>query len=208
MSNRVATLHDLSDSSKWHHCPGKQNPADLITCGLPAEELIKSDMWLQGPAFLTEERTCMEVSEDKDELVSLDTDTVNSTLTLLSMEPEPLIKVERWSSYIKAIRVMGSILRFKNNVCKSVDTRTKGELMLEELNTARAYLVKVVQQHIYYVEYQDLLSGQAVGRKSSEFKLSPFLDEKMCVFKVDSSSLGCLMRKSILSFCQNVISVY
>ena len=53
VGNRVAEIQDLVSPTRWHHCSGKENPADAVTCGISAEELMKSRLWLHGPVFLT-----------------------------------------------------------------------------------------------------------------------------------------------------------
>jgi hypothetical protein len=54
VANRVAIIHDGSTPGQWHHVGTKENPADHISRGLSAEEL-SSSMWLNGPAFLTQD---------------------------------------------------------------------------------------------------------------------------------------------------------
>ena len=54
VANRVIGIHSLTDPAVWFHCPGKDNPADLTTRGLYAQELVKSDMWLRGPFWLSQ----------------------------------------------------------------------------------------------------------------------------------------------------------
>jgi hypothetical protein len=38
--------------NQWSHCPGKGNPADLMTRGVYAGELVSSSQWLTGPSWL------------------------------------------------------------------------------------------------------------------------------------------------------------
>ena len=42
VGSRVAEIQDLVNPSQWHHCSGKENPADAVTRGISAEELMKS----------------------------------------------------------------------------------------------------------------------------------------------------------------------
>ena len=51
-SNGVSCIQELTAKESWFHCPGDENPADLLTRGITAEELINSKLWLQGPSFL------------------------------------------------------------------------------------------------------------------------------------------------------------
>ncbi|XP_035206868.1 uncharacterized protein LOC118181786 [Stegodyphus dumicola] len=51
VANRVNEIQSLSDTSAWAHCPGKQNPADLLSRGVSADILLNSDIWWHGPNF-------------------------------------------------------------------------------------------------------------------------------------------------------------
>ena len=42
VANRVAEIQDLTSPSVWSHCHGKENPANLVTRGIFAEDLIGS----------------------------------------------------------------------------------------------------------------------------------------------------------------------
>ena len=57
VSNRVTEIQTRVSPSQWYHCPGKENPAELVTRVIMADELLKSQLWLQGPNFLTESDT-------------------------------------------------------------------------------------------------------------------------------------------------------
>ncbi|XP_042148750.1 uncharacterized protein LOC121837237 [Ixodes scapularis] len=50
--NRVQEIESNCESATWHHCPGKENPADLMTRGLTASELVSSSLWWSGPSWL------------------------------------------------------------------------------------------------------------------------------------------------------------
>lgn len=49
MQNRVNEICESVPVSSWSHCPGKLNPADLLSRGLTAEELSRSTLWRGGP---------------------------------------------------------------------------------------------------------------------------------------------------------------
>jgi hypothetical protein len=52
VANRVAQIHSGSEPSQWHHIDSKSNPADDLSRGLSADELLTDDRWFTGPAFL------------------------------------------------------------------------------------------------------------------------------------------------------------
>ncbi|KFM63037.1 hypothetical protein X975_02648, partial [Stegodyphus mimosarum] len=53
IANRISEIHEISDPCAWRHCEGKLNPADIITKGCSAKELIDFPKWWHGPAFLS-----------------------------------------------------------------------------------------------------------------------------------------------------------
>ena len=54
VQNRVLEIPSLFSPGQWRHCPGIDNPADLVSRGMFTEDLIQSDLWLSGPSFLLE----------------------------------------------------------------------------------------------------------------------------------------------------------
>ncbi|GFT73378.1 integrase catalytic domain-containing protein [Nephila pilipes] len=50
---RVTEIQRHTDPLDWRHCDEKINPADLITRGCHAEELLNSTKWFYGPLFLS-----------------------------------------------------------------------------------------------------------------------------------------------------------
>ena len=52
IGNSVQHIRDRSSPEEWFHVPGKENPADEVSCGLTARELMQSNGWFKGPSFL------------------------------------------------------------------------------------------------------------------------------------------------------------
>ncbi|XP_055644163.1 uncharacterized protein LOC129780182 [Toxorhynchites rutilus septentrionalis] len=52
ISNRVADIQILTHGSRWRHVPGLENPADLVSRGMEAEQLMTSRLWKHGPDWL------------------------------------------------------------------------------------------------------------------------------------------------------------
>ena len=50
--NRVREIRQLVPPKHWSHCPGKENPADLPSCGVSPKELETSLHWKHGPEWL------------------------------------------------------------------------------------------------------------------------------------------------------------
>ena len=53
VANRVVELQEVTDPANWDYVKGSDNPADLVTRGLLANELMSSTLWLNGQLFIT-----------------------------------------------------------------------------------------------------------------------------------------------------------
>ena len=52
VGNRVQQIRDRTTPESWHHVKSHENPADITSRSATAEELLKCQLWLQGPEFL------------------------------------------------------------------------------------------------------------------------------------------------------------
>ena len=53
VQNRVNEIRSLVPASRWQHCNGKDNPADIPSRGSSPMELSKCPLWMNGPKWLT-----------------------------------------------------------------------------------------------------------------------------------------------------------
>nr|CAI5826141.1 unnamed protein product [Callosobruchus analis] len=54
-ANRVAEIQRMTEFHQWRYVPTHLNPADLVSRGVTPHELINgSNLWWNGPTFLTE----------------------------------------------------------------------------------------------------------------------------------------------------------
>ena len=52
VSNRVAIIHNAREIDQWRHVGTKENPADIVSRGMPPSGLKDDEKWFVGPAFL------------------------------------------------------------------------------------------------------------------------------------------------------------
>ncbi|XP_064648754.1 uncharacterized protein LOC135500966 [Lineus longissimus] len=52
VANRVEEIQTTWEPELWRHCPREDNPSDLLTRGLPAEDLVNREEWWCGPQWL------------------------------------------------------------------------------------------------------------------------------------------------------------
>ncbi|XP_071042396.1 uncharacterized protein [Parasteatoda tepidariorum] len=51
--NRLEEIQEITQPVDWFHCPGIDNPADLISRGASMRILKNSDIWWKGPHWLS-----------------------------------------------------------------------------------------------------------------------------------------------------------
>ena len=182
VANRIAEIQRLTNPSQWAHCKGSENPADLVTRGISANDLIYSKLWLQGPALLCSEAGSSEQNAD-DCMDSVADERSGSTrcdvtLSAVQQEGDLLLTFERFGSFQKCISVMAWMGRFVQNSLVEKKGRVVGELSFQELENAKITLLRLSQSLAFGSEIQILKENLSVPRKSSLYKLSPFLDDK------------------------------
>jgi hypothetical protein len=187
VSNRVREIQSLTDPSIWRHCPGIENPADLMTRGFSAENLVNSTLWLEGPPWLScpvSERS--EFGEAKDVEIGEAMVTCSEELiTLISSAPvipQDIFQFTRYSSFTKVLRTVTWIRRFIHNV-KPGCTKLSGELSYDEISQAKSLIFKVVQHLAFGNELDALNSGKPLSKGSPLKKLGPFIGED-CLLRI------------------------
>ena len=182
VANRIAEIQDSSEPSQWHHVPGKLNPADDCSRGLPeAALLITSERWFQGPAFIAEDEELWpagislpppESTDPELKMVGAISRGRAGSLEL----PDP----SRFSSYIRYKRTVAWQMRFVKNFKASYGTnkgrRQPGPITVAELKEAELLIIRKTQADHYPAEISRLSDGQALDSKSSLLSLSPQLD--------------------------------
>jgi len=180
VANRVGEIQNLISPSQWTHIPGEENPADLVTRGVSAEDMMSSVKWLQGPVRIVEAsplQTLGEVCEvPVEELRTQKKTAVAVALSLGEQRMAELFDVRRWGTLIKAIRVIAWVNRFIRNIETRKEQRIYGELTLEEMSGAKVTLIKYVQEQSFPEEIRDLKTKGQVSRRSSICKLSPYVE--------------------------------
>ena len=191
VANRVREIQRLTASSKWSYCPGSCNPADLVTRGLSASELVQSALWLQGPEFLVSSAGSIVVDFGDEFLeprtgqacalsvsVEAQQESAESALTVVERLDPAVFEVSRWGTLSKALRIVGWVNRFLVNLRVPKTGRQSGDLSVEELEKAKLTIIQQGQRTDFLEEFEALSQGKSVSRCSKLFKLSPSLDEQ------------------------------
>lgn len=174
VANRVIEIQSLLDPSVWHYCPGPQNPVDVPTRGVSAEQLMNSSVWWNGPPWLAmSEEHWPEDLRSAPETVEAELRS-KSTINRVLQSKEKLIDYTRFSKYSRLINTVAWIKRFICNLrCQKKD-RALELLTVPEIEEAEHWIIDQVQHECFHEDIINVLDGSVAG--GSKLKnLTPFV---------------------------------
>jgi hypothetical protein len=186
VSNRVAEIQELTDNCNWEYVPSASNPADIISRGSSAGQLVKNDMYWHGPTFLKcDERFWPKVPKT---IPSGDAIPERKTRCLAVALPAKWDLLSKFSEFNKLCRILAWILRFKNNMVakltKKQDDIHHGCLSCVELNNARKMITRLVQESAFPDEINALKSNKSLKSNSKLLTLNAYIDKDgiICIY--------------------------
>lgn len=57
VANRVKKIRNVSEAQNWHHVRTNENPADLVSRGISADEIVHNNLWWHGSSWLCQEQS-------------------------------------------------------------------------------------------------------------------------------------------------------
>lgn len=174
VANRIANIQAKLNSSTWRWIAGKENPADLLSRGVKATDLIQADHWWQGPGWLKlpsnnwPEQTdqTKEPPEVNDELKAVHAVVIRERKGLTKGKCDkfrqktfPLLQA--YGEWEKLLRVTAYIFRAWNNFKPArrrtgphPEKRATGPLTKGELEIANNYLIRIDQGNSFPTEIE------------------------------------------------------
>ena len=163
ISHRVKEIREAFPTATWSFTPSGDNPADLLTRGLSADQLKSSILWTCGPDWLLDRSTWPTWTPTSALHLQAEEEALRTPVTQHtedSTENEPCvlssIDTSRYSNINCLLAVTSYILRFVHNLRK-VQHRLSGPLSSTELANARRLLIKGIQRLTYCEELTYLL---------------------------------------------------
>lgn len=159
---------------------GTDNPADCASRGQFPSELIEHDLWWEGPDWLKLPPVHWPDQSCVSEAVSIPEEEKEATLVAVAQFVEPLIPLDRFSSYTHLKRVTAWVMRFIGNCRAAANKQQKTSqphLNVPELQKAEFYWLAVAQEQHFAKEIADLHKGGQLHKASPLIPLRPFLDD-------------------------------
>ncbi|XP_068704884.1 uncharacterized protein [Montipora foliosa] len=188
--NRTTEILRLTDLSSWFHVSSAKNPADILSRGCSADELLQSALWERGPPWLTDHsryRRWNPTSLADDNVVS--TTAVDSHVQGTqshSGSPQDLIDISRFQSYERVPRTIAYVLRLISNLkhasgrsrrsrpCPSVIDLEIPVFTAAEISQAEVIILRAHQIQHFRQEREFLLKEQTRPTRL-HFQLRPQL---------------------------------
>lgn len=183
VANRVAFIKSHSHKESWRHVPGQQNPADIISRGLPINRFISSELWKSGPMFLWQDEEGWPVQNVTDE-ISEDMETKKPKLHQVSCMRAEIVTInysptrmllESCSVWSKLKRRVAWMLRFRTVLRTS--EQCEGNLELKEIIESELCIVEFIQSD-FLPDLKQVLASKQLPKDKSLRRLNLFLDER------------------------------
>lgn len=178
VANRVTELQTLTNPEDWGHCPGADNPADLLTRGILPSALVQSALWWRGPQWLLNDESGWPMlgNQASQQADSYKEEMRVAAMPVMSPSQDPILNLKDHSSFNRILRVTAWVLRFVDNTRKK-DEKRKGSLTAEEIITSEKYWLATIQKEAFGDDISNLLTQRPLSKKSPVYLFNPYIDE-------------------------------
>ena len=181
VSNRVASILQVTSPQAWRHVPTAENPADCASRGMMPAELLTHDLWWGGPNWLLMDPIQVPAQPPRRLLATPERRIISCNV--LQAAPAPSLE-KNYSSYHKLVSVTAWCLRFYHRLKQGrpPDPDARGRhLCAKELIQAEHWLVRLSQARSFPKERQALLQGHQISPNSRLAALSPYMDQDQLI---------------------------
>jgi hypothetical protein len=149
VANRVTQILELSQPADWYYISTHDNPADVASRGSLPQDLQDHELWWHGPPSYHvpfEQWPARKLIKHEEEVAELKPVQTVLAVTTIDSTDEYTARIERWSSYQKAIRVTGWVLRFIHR-CRRRQTPSTIHFSTKEIALAKELCIQRTQAH-------------------------------------------------------------
>jgi len=177
VANRVDQILELTNAQQWRHVGTADNPADILSRGVLAQELKVSELWWNGPQWLSHSNDGWEHSFTTlpDEETLPERRVVKFALTTMD---QSIGLIEHYSSWRRLVRAVAWILKFIDfRRTRQIGT-TARYLSVSYLKKAETSLIRQAQLQEFNEEYISLSKNKEVSGRSKLKGLHPMLQSE------------------------------
>ncbi|RYE16478.1 MAG: hypothetical protein EOP45_17430, partial [Sphingobacteriaceae bacterium] len=197
VANRVASIQNRTEIDCWRHIDTKSNPADLLSRGISAADLVDNRLWLHGPEWmmLTESQwpnSKFMVEQSDETLKEQKVFSITQFRPAITIRLKDSVKAVDLLQYArtleKAVNILSFVIRCNNVYRLRKDRRAqrkkRGQINVQitppteiEKMQAMEYFIQKEQQAHYNGALTALKKGESVPVKCSLDRLHPCLDQ-------------------------------
>ena len=161
VDHRVGEIRSISTNCKY--CPSTDNPADLLTRGVNAQQLASAVLWQQGPSWLPSREQWSTWDPSSEALLTqlqeeLDNNPIEQVLAhctqTLPSKLSNVMDISNYSSLQKLLAVTAYIFRFVNTTRQL--SHSVGHLTPSELSKAKLKWLHTIQREAFLEEIANL----------------------------------------------------
>ena len=144
-------------------------------------ELLTHNLWWCGPSWLKVQPSNWPKNTTPPGVTKEEGEELSTTTCALAVFEDPLIPLDKLSSFSLYKRVIAWVVRFNHNYRARVRAteRKTVPLTVEELNRSANYWYTVIQRTHFPDELRNLSKGsQKVSSSSKLYSLNPFIDDQ------------------------------
>lgn len=164
VANRISHIQSMLPGVTWRHVPSGDNPADLVSRGISAEELKETPMWWNGPQWLSQESAYWPPELGT---ISVHLCHSNDEQFLESM-------AGRFSKWTTLVRVTAYVLRL---IIPSPTRPKTLTIDAQEYKNAEQFWFRHIQNTCLPGVKEALLSGKDLPSSHILSSLNPFVDD-------------------------------
>lgn len=183
VKRRVNKIKKILKPADIHYVPSAQNPADHGSRGLSPAAFVDCDLWHSGPDWLKDEPLRFTPFDCDDTTYAMAT-LSRPTRSLDTSQPN---FSERFSNYVRLVKAVARILRWKCNRIKDKEENPKKfnePLTAEEVENAKVRLFKMEQARAFSTEIDKIRNNKALPSRHWLACLTPYLDEENGLLRV------------------------
>ncbi|XP_046480980.1 uncharacterized protein [Neodiprion pinetum] len=179
--NRVAKIQEIIPQGQWRHVGGKENSADCASRGISPSDLENHPLWWTGPSWLVEQPSFWSTfSGDVTAEEAPETQTNpprHSALSAHTIKASVWDLLERYSRLSKLLQVTATVKRAIRQLRREKIYETS-VLDTQELEEARIFWIKAIQNQFYGGVIKTLQDGLNVPTSDPISRLTPFVDQQ------------------------------
>ncbi|XP_070549375.1 uncharacterized protein [Ptychodera flava] len=200
VANRVTVIREGSETAHLRYIDTKSNPADYVSRGLTAHELLQNRIWTQGPAFLwkhedewPENAVISKCLPDDDSEIkgNVNVSMVDESTTTMSK------LIAHTSSWIKLRKMVGWILIGMKNLQSWASQRKELRENMKKLEPDAIKREILVNERMKQTKYKAMLQSK------KNIKINTFLPAEV-LEKAERAIIGYVQRQH---FAQEIESV-